>query len=134
MVNGDISDDDSVSDRQSAGSDSDVNDADYGAELPPVVGTPSSPVVRTPNVAVPSSPRIGVKSVTRVGQKFRVRVVAPKGAHVTVYQNGRKVSAGNKSTFSIRAAAGKRVRFHVVARINGALVKSPVQTFSVRTR
>jgi hypothetical protein len=74
-----------------------------------------------------------VKAVRRVGARFRVQVDAPKGAHVTLFQNGRKVAAGTKSTFSVRAVAGKRVRFHVVAKINGAIVKSTVQTFSSRT-
>jgi subtilisin family serine protease len=139
VLNGDISDDEPLGERRSVDFDSDVSDADYGAELPPpppISGAPSgsiAPGVGVPSVAVPSASRVGVKSVKRVGQQFRVSVDAPQGSHVTLYQNGRKVSAGTKSTFSVRAVAGKRVRFHVVARINGALVKSTVQTFSSRT-
>ena len=141
VMNGDISDDEPLGERRSVEFDSDVNDADYGAELPPppapVVGAPSSPaapVVGTPAVATPTTSRVAVRSVKRVGKQFRVRIDAPKGAHVTLYQNGRKVSEGTKSTFSVRTSAGKRVRFHVVARINGAIVKSTVQTFSSRTQ
>jgi subtilisin family serine protease len=139
VLNGDISDDEPLGERRSVDFDSDVSDADYGAELPPpppISGAPSgslAPGVGVPSAAVPSASRVGVKSVKRVGQQFRVRVDAPQGSHVTLYQNGRKVSAGTKSTFSVRTTAGKRVRFHVVARINGALVKSTVQTFSSRT-
>jgi subtilisin family serine protease len=140
VMNGDIEDDEPVSERRSVEFDSDVNDADYGAELPPppapVVGAPVSPaptVVGTPAVAVPATSRVAVRSVKRVGKQFRVRVDAPKGAHVTLYQNGRKVSEGTKSSFSVRATTGKRVRFHIVARVNGAIVKSTVQTFSSRT-
>jgi hypothetical protein len=77
---------------------------------------------------------VAVRSVKRVGKQFRVRIDAPKGAHVTLYRNGRKVSAGTKRMFSVRAVAGKRVRFHVVAKINGAIVKSTVQTFSSRPK
>jgi subtilisin family serine protease len=141
VMNGDISDDEPLGERRSVEFDSDVNDADYGAEIPPppapVVGAPSSPaapVVGTPAVATPTTSRVAVRSVKRVGKQFRVRIDAPKGAHVTLYQNGRKVSEGTKSTFSVRTSAGKRVRFHVVARINGAIVKSTVQTFSSRTQ
>jgi subtilisin family serine protease len=143
VVNGDISDDETPGERQSTESDSDVNDAEYDTELPPppVSGAPAvtapvvgAPALTAPSAAVPSASRIGVKSVTRVGKKFRVRIDAPKGAHVTLFQNGRKVSAGTKSTFSVRAVAGKRVRFHVVAKINGAIVKSTVQTFSSRPK
>jgi hypothetical protein len=85
-------------------------------------------------VATPTTSRVAVRSVKRVGKQFRVRIDAPKGTHVTLFQNGRKVSAGTKSTFSVRAVAGKRVRFHVVAKINGAIVKSTVQTFSSRPK
>jgi subtilisin family serine protease len=141
VMNGDISDDEPLGERRSVEFDSDVNDADYGAEIPPppapVVGAPSSPaapVVGTPAVATPTTSRVAVRSVKRVGKQFRVRIDAPKGAHVTLYQNGRKVSEGTKSNFSVRTSAGKRVRFHVVARINGAIVKSTVQTFSSRTQ
>jgi subtilisin family serine protease len=138
VVNGDISDDETPGERQSTDSDSDVNDAEYDTELPPppVSGAPAvtAPALTAPSAAVPSASRIGVKSVKRVGKQFRVRIDAPKGAHVTLFQNGRKVSAGTKSTFSVRAVAGKRVRFHVVAKINGAIVKSTVQTFSSRPK
>ena len=134
-VNGDISDDEPLGERRSVEFDSDVNDADYGAELPPPAATPTltAPVVGAPAVAAPMQSRVAVRSVKRVGSQFRVRVDAPKGAHITLFQNGRKVSEGTKSSFSIRATAGKRVRFNVVARINGAIVKSTVQTFSSRT-
>lgn len=35
---------------------------------------------------------------------------------------------------SVRATPGKRVRFHVIVKINGALVKSTVQSFSAQSR
>jgi hypothetical protein len=93
-----------------------------------------STVAGTPVLATPTTSRVAVRSVKRVGKQFRVRVVAPKGAHVTLYRNGRKVTSGQKRTFSIKATSGKRVRFYVVARIDGAIVKSTVQTFSARSR
>jgi subtilisin family serine protease len=133
VVNGDISDEEPTGERRSVEFDSDVNDADYGAELPPPPAL-SAPAVSTPQAGVPSTRQVGVKAVRRVGARFRVQVDAPKGAHVTLFQNGRKVAAGTKSTFSVRAVAGKRVRFHVVAKINGAIVKSTVQTFSASTQ
>jgi hypothetical protein len=141
LASGDIDDDEPIGERRSVEFDSDVNEADYEAELPPppapVVGAPISPVppvVGKPATASPVTSRVAVRSVKRVGKQFRVRVDAPKGAHVTLYRNGRKVTSGQKRTFSIKATSGKRVRFYVVARIDGAIVKSTVQTFSARSR
>ena len=138
LANGEIGDDQPLGERRSVEFDTDTSEAEYGAELPPppapVVGSPSVPV--PPVVGAPASgvtSRVAVRSVKRIGKRFRVRIDAPKGAHVTLYRNGRKVTSGKKRVFSIKATSGKRVRFQVVARVNGAIVKSTVQTFSSRT-
>jgi len=117
VAHGDMHEDEPENERRSTEFDSDMNDAEYGVELPP------PPVVS----------QVRVRSVKQVGRHVRVRVNAPKGAHLTLYQNGRKVSSGTKTTFSVRTKAGKRVRFHVVAKINGARMKSTVHTFITRS-
>jgi subtilisin family serine protease len=76
--------------------------------------------------------RVSVMSVKRVGKFYRVQVSAPKGATVTLFQNGRKVATGTKSLMRVRANSAKKVRFHVVANIQGDVVKSKARVFSVR--
>jgi subtilisin family serine protease len=146
VAHGDMDEDEPENERRSTEFDFDMNDAEYGDELPPPpdAQTPTVPTQPSTGTSRPSAPiagpvaspvvsQVGVRSVKQVGRHMRVRVNAPKGAHLTLYQNGRKVSSGTKTTFRVRTTAGTRVRFHVVAKINGARMKSTVHTFTTRS-
>lgn len=114
----------------------------YDPEEPPVVtpppAQPAPPVSSQPPASVVAPPVVGskapvrVRSVRRIGRYFRVSIAAPRGAKVTLYRNGRKVASGTKKVYRVRATSSKKVRFHLVARVDGARVKSTVRTFRLR--
>lgn len=105
---------------------------------PPVTTQPTQPVNAGPTAPVVAPPAVGstatvrVRSIKRVGRYFRVTVSAPRGAKVTLYRNGRKVASGTKKVYRVRATSTKKVRFHLVAKVDGARVKSTVRTFRMR--
>ena len=68
----------------------------------------------------------------RVGRFHRVVVSAPAGAKITLYRNGRVVATGSRAVFQVRATNAKNVKFHVVATVNGAKIKSAAVKFTRR--
>jgi subtilisin family serine protease len=147
VANGEIGDDEPVAERQSVADSIDASETQYGEELsPPPAKVPvTAPVAVAPqapaNVAAPSEVAnktsvvkrtVRVKSVKKVGGFYRVQVLVPEGSRVTLYQNGRKVATGTKTYFKVRATSAKSVRFHLVARLKGDVVKSKAQKFSLR--
>ena len=78
--------------------------------------TPAAPVVSAPTtaqgMAVVNMPKaLKVSKVVRSGKTFRVTVVAPKGALVKIWRNGKLVAFGTRNLFVIPTGGAKTARF-----------------------
>lgn len=128
IASGGIDDDAPVGGRRSMEGGSDGVDVDYGDVVDAPPPPAAQPVLTTP----PAPATVRVRSVRRVGRFHRVVVSAPAGAKITLYRNGRVVATGTRSVFQVRATNAQNVRFHVVATVNGAKIKSAAVRFTRR--
>lgn len=108
------------------------NVADPEVAGPVVVDPKTGLPVSNPVAAKPLAPSVTVKSIALMGAKIRVTVMAPAGALVKLYRNGKLVAFGKKSVFLVAKGSALKAKFHAVTNFEGAFMVSNSLVYSAR--